>query len=57
MRKTDIPASLVALAWAYLLMAGIGGLRGIKSQHVPGYPVPSQLVLYAGVPVASVLSV
>lgn len=55
MRKTDLPAIIVAVAWVYLLMSGIDGLLGIRSRHVLGYPAIGQIVLYAVIPAAFVV--
>jgi hypothetical protein len=55
MRWTDLPTILIAAAWGYLLFAGVGGLFGIRAQHVPGYPVSEQIVLYAGLPALSLM--
>lgn len=50
MRWTDVTTALIAAAWGYLLISGIDGLLGIKAQHVTGYPVQGQIILYAGLP-------
>ena len=50
MRWTDPLTTLIAIAWGFLLYAGIGGLVGIKAQQVPGYPAYGQIILYAGLP-------
>ncbi|AYJ84949.1 hypothetical protein D3Y57_02505 (plasmid) [Sphingomonas paeninsulae] len=50
MRWSDLPTTLIASAWGFLLFAGVDGLFGIKAQNVPGYPVSGQIVLYAGIP-------
>jgi hypothetical protein len=42
--------ALVVMTWAYLLKSGVDGLLGIRDRHVPGYPVPEQVILYAGIP-------
>jgi hypothetical protein len=55
MRWTDLFAALMAAAWGYLFVAGVGGLFGIMARHVPGYPVFGQLILYAGLPVLFLL--
>ena len=50
MRWTDLLTAMIGAAWGFLLFAGADGLLGIKAQHVPDYPVPGQIVLYAGLP-------
>ncbi len=55
MRLANVFAALMALVWAYLLYAGVDGVRGIAAQHVTGYPNESQILFYIAAPAAAVI--
>lgn len=56
MRRTDIPAFLVATLWGYFLLSGIDGLIGIHKRAAPDYPATGQIILYAVIPAAFVIA-
>ena len=45
-----IVVGLNLLVWGFWLWTGIGLLRGVANQHVPGYPNSGQIEYYAGIP-------
>jgi hypothetical protein len=46
MKAMHVLALTAAVAWLAFLVMGIGGIDGVRSQHVPGYPSEGQVRYY-----------
>jgi len=52
MKGTHLLGLITAILWAFVLVMGLGGIDGVRSQHVPGYPSAGQMRYYVYFPAA-----
>jgi hypothetical protein len=52
MKGTHILGLVTAILWALVLLMGLGGIDGVRSQHVPGFPSAGQMRYYVYFPAA-----
>ena len=52
MKGTHILGLVTTTLWALILLMGLGGTHGVRSQNVPGFPSPDQMRYYLYLPAA-----
>jgi hypothetical protein len=52
MKGTHILGLVTAILWALILLMGLGGIDGVRSQHAPGFPSADQVHYYVYFPAA-----